>query len=566
METKKNSWNLLVIPLLAAIIFAALAPALTWPQVTADSETWVVQSILEMRRGGPWWIPTLDGNPRVRKPPLTQWISAAAVKPSTMSALTSRDPAVREPGYQSLAWEIRWPVLFQASLLLVAVGWLGQLLDGLPTGIFAVLIGGSSMLFDRFSRLAAPDVPLAMSVAWANLFLGLAIVGKRPRLGYIGAGAALGIALMSKGPVAFLFTIIPFAIFQTIFGAIFRESLFPGEEKPQRVWPAILIGIAVMLAIGLPWPISALIRNSQSLHDWYLEMSSEGGKAVSHDPWFTYLIQWPYALLPWIPLLIAAVMMVGQRPKVPKVILLALLVVIPTILLSFAKDRKDRYLFPMIGPAAIAMGMVVAEFVRIPPTDRDRRRREIMWFFQWAFLAAMGIGLPIAGLFLKRVDGTRWFPWPVGVGAVIGMAILVWIGIQWQKHWDGSAVVVGSAIMLLFNLLFLWGWRNTDIGLSGMKPLADRIRYDLPRGEVVYYEPKPIPKPTNFDLEIYLDQLVPVLRSEDELRQHAGAVAVVMLHRTGEPPPQAPGYKPLMDVNRRDHNWWVLVPDAGATR
>jgi 4-amino-4-deoxy-L-arabinose transferase-like glycosyltransferase len=558
METKNNRWNLLVIPLLSAVFFAALAPGLNWPQFTGDSETWVVQSILEISRGGPWWIPTLDAAPRVRKPPLTQWLSAAAVKSSTMTAIASRDPAIREPGYESFAWEVRLPVLIEGCLLLLAVGWLGELLDGLATGIFAVLICGSSMLFVRFIRLAAPDVPLAMSVAWANLFLALAIVGKRVRLGFIGAGIALGIALMSKGPVAYLQTIIPFAIFW----AIFRKSLSSGEEKQPRAFPAIAIGIAVMLAIGLPWPISAILRNRESLHDWYLEMSSEGGKAVSHDPWFTYLIQWPYGIVPWIPLFIAAVMLVWQRPKVPRVMLLALLVVVPTILLSFAKDRKDRYLFPMVGPAAIIMGMCVAEFVRIPPTDKDRKLREIMWFFQWAILSVMAIGLPIAGaIFLKRIDGTHWYPWPLAAGAAIGMGILTAFGIWLQKKWDGSAVVVGSAIMLLFNLLFLWGWRNSDVGLSGMKPLADRIRYDLAPGEVVYFEPKPISKPTNFDLEIYLDQLVPVVRSEEELRQHTGAVAMIMLHRTGEPTPTAPGYKPLMDVTRRDHNWWVLVPD-----
>src|SRR2546421_7316481 len=74
--------------LIAAAFFAAVAPTLTWLDFSGGSENLVVGTMLEMRRGGPWIVPTLKGAPRTTKPPLTTWITAAFVPRSTVSALS----------------------------------------------------------------------------------------------------------------------------------------------------------------------------------------------------------------------------------------------------------------------------------------------------------------------------------------------------------------------------------------------------------------------------------------------------------------------------------------------
>src|SRR6476620_10906032 len=92
---------------IAAVFFAGISPTLTWLEFSSGSENLVVETVLEMHRGGPWLIPTLKGAPRTAKPPLTSWISAALVDPSIVPTLSDREH--REATYRRLAWQIRWP-------------------------------------------------------------------------------------------------------------------------------------------------------------------------------------------------------------------------------------------------------------------------------------------------------------------------------------------------------------------------------------------------------------------------------------------------------------------------
>ena len=59
--------------------FAAIAPTLSWIEFSNGLETLNVETVLEMRRGGPWIIPTLAERQRINKPPLTAWFTAAFV-------------------------------------------------------------------------------------------------------------------------------------------------------------------------------------------------------------------------------------------------------------------------------------------------------------------------------------------------------------------------------------------------------------------------------------------------------------------------------------------------------
>src|SRR5438128_7173307 len=93
---------------LAALVFAAVAPTLAWLEFSSGSENLVVESVLEVRRGGPWVVPTLQLQPRTQKPPLAVWASAAAVRPGTMAGLADPDPARRGAAYRRLAWDVRW--------------------------------------------------------------------------------------------------------------------------------------------------------------------------------------------------------------------------------------------------------------------------------------------------------------------------------------------------------------------------------------------------------------------------------------------------------------------------
>src|SRR5207249_1691221 len=132
---------------IAAFFFAAIAPTLSWLEFSSGSENLVAETVLEMRRGGPWLVPTLELQPRTQKPPLTAWITAAAVRPGTVASLWNTDPQHRDTAYRRLAWEMRWPALLSSCLMLLAVFGLGRTLGDASLGAVAALACGTTFLF-----------------------------------------------------------------------------------------------------------------------------------------------------------------------------------------------------------------------------------------------------------------------------------------------------------------------------------------------------------------------------------------------------------------------------------
>jgi len=102
----------------AIIFFLAIAPTLTWAPFSKIVENLNIETALEIRRGGPILIPTLMSEPRVRKPPLTAWLTAAAINPLTVADMSSSDAATRESAWKNLAWQTRWPALLCAAATL----------------------------------------------------------------------------------------------------------------------------------------------------------------------------------------------------------------------------------------------------------------------------------------------------------------------------------------------------------------------------------------------------------------------------------------------------------------
>src|SRR5688500_5660592 len=108
--------------------FALIAPTLTWLEFSGGSENLNIGTAMEILREDRWLLPTLDGEPRVAKPPLTAWITAAAIDANTFQAMSSRDADLRARAERQLAWQVRWPFLLASCLMLLATAELGRVL------------------------------------------------------------------------------------------------------------------------------------------------------------------------------------------------------------------------------------------------------------------------------------------------------------------------------------------------------------------------------------------------------------------------------------------------------
>ena len=187
--------------LLAVIVFAAIAPTLGWLEFSGGMENVTIASSIETasRPDDPkaWLLPTLNGEPRLRKPPLVHWVTAAGI--------VSGGP---------IEWGARWPTLAGSCLLLIAIYALARTIGGdARLALCAACIAASTFLFFRYSRQAQYDPWLALFVVSANACIARVLFHGRWWSGCLGAGLFLALALLSKGPVALVQSIVPAAAF-----------------------------------------------------------------------------------------------------------------------------------------------------------------------------------------------------------------------------------------------------------------------------------------------------------------------------------------------------------------
>src|SRR4051794_14463958 len=100
--THNLRWSILALLTVLATA-ATVAPTLVWQQFSSGAENLVTATALEIRRGDcGWLVPTLQGEPRVAKPPLAAWIAAASIRPATVAQLSSTDAETRDGAYRAL--------------------------------------------------------------------------------------------------------------------------------------------------------------------------------------------------------------------------------------------------------------------------------------------------------------------------------------------------------------------------------------------------------------------------------------------------------------------------------
>lgn len=553
------------------VVFIAIAPTLAWLEFSGGSENLNVATVLEMRRTGHWMVPTLQGLPRLAKPPLTAWITAFMVSDRTLAEISSPEAEVRESAYRRLAWQVRWPTLLLACVMVLAVHELGRVIGGSSLGITAALVCATNYAFLRFSRNATTDVHLAAWVAVGSALLAQAVLRRRFWLGCVGGGIALGLAFMSKGPVAWVQTIIPVGAFLVWRALSASRSIGPTDNpgaasrRPAAV--AMLVGLTVMLLVALPW-FGIVIRRYDALDLWWREVTREGATDKEPSQWYNYVsifaVMLPWSLFFLAGLALSVLELLGKADDIEPLrrwagsreggVLALLLLLVPILIMSFFRDRNERYLLPMIGPASI----VTARMLLVVLMGADRPLRRALVGGHWLLLVAAAVMLPLLGatgwrgLMLTR-DGRPWYQADfAAVAIVIGGAMLIIGAIAYRRR--AMALVGATAgLMLFLQSVFMLGYQYSHEGRSEFRPLAREIWERYPGAELFSYRPRRLAPE---DLSIYLNR--PVLPTDDPLSLGRGNDVRILLVYERDPDARfavPPGMRYLATVRRGRGSW-----------
>ncbi len=335
-------------PSLLAFFLFFLALAVLLPGITEvtgitgkDEYLLGLRTPMHMIEGGHGWLPWLDGEPRLKKPPLIYWLGKISYETLGISLFSGRLIGVFFAALLTLVSSLLAWALYrdkQTMLLsgLVILGSLGVMIDGrrMMLDIPVAALSGLAILFLLYWRINGRAVNIAIS------------------------GAVLGLAFLVKGPVALFF-------YSSAFIALMIAAPGSGQFL-RRSWLAGLTGFLLFGMLTVPWFAYLTVQFPELMSRTFSsELAERELLNFSLSPAFSLLVM----TLPWAPVLFAVLWHKQKHKTKLKVIddetlnikkfLIVWLVL--SILPFFFFRSFSRYLYGCMIPLSILGGLLLYE-------------------------------------------------------------------------------------------------------------------------------------------------------------------------------------------------------------
>ena len=281
----------------------------------------------EMAETNDYVMPRLNGLPYLDKPVV--YFAAEAV---AMEVLGPTETAARLPAY-----------LFTLATAAVLFFY-ARRLWGANAAYVAAISFLSMPLVIAFARTVIFDSALTFFTTVALVGFHRAIEGGNGRWSIL-AWTAMGFAMITKGPVAFVLVVVVVLPY-----AVWRKSM-------RFVFP--IVGLLLFLAVALPWVWGV----SQVVPEFlrYVLVTETAARMATDElkrtgpPW--YFI--PYLLagaLPWSVVMLAS--WKKLRKPDPAVVFWLLALVIPFLFFSLSQSKRPQYVLPLMVPIALLLARV----------------------------------------------------------------------------------------------------------------------------------------------------------------------------------------------------------------
>jgi 4-amino-4-deoxy-L-arabinose transferase-like glycosyltransferase len=474
---------------LLAVVWAVLClPNLGGPSLWDIDEGNNAECAQEMYKSGNFIVPSFNYKLRLDKPVLLYWLQAWAYQVCGINEFAARLPSAL------------------ASLLaLLVVYELGRRLFERSAALLAGLILASSIAFCAAAHFANPDallnlcILLAMWCSWEHYL----------RRGWwlLGAGAACGVGVLAKGPVAL---VLPMAT-SLLFFAVRREF--------RRCLDSGFLGATLLfILIAVPWYVwVGLETKGEWLVGFFWKHNVERAVGVLENhsgPPFYYGLIVLVGLTPWSVFLGPTIWhSITNRIRARRVSegstlayssgsdtvggtqFLLCWVVVWLLFFTGVRTKLPNYILP----AYPAMALLTASFL-----DDWRRGRIALpdWVMPTSLAclaiagAGVGVGLLIAGDALpfalpgRHLPGLERGAWLGGI-FLLGAATAGWCVRRGMR--GGSVGCVAAAGILFTAALAFWGVNLVD-RFKAPRPLVqalpeDHLRREVRVGAIGYFQP-----------------------------------------------------------------------------
>ena len=293
----------------------------------------------EMIETGDWLIPRLEEETILTKPPLFYWSVAACSRTSGVTERTARIPSA-VAGFGT--------VIFTFLI--------GSLLFSVPTGFLAGFGLLATNFFMHQARYAELEGMLTFFIT-GSIYFFLKGYGDPSRRGRWFAlfFAMMGLGMMTKGPFAMTFPLIPIV-----------GTLLLSREAGLLKSRAFLLGLIPYLCIVLPWPLFIMKDNPDFIKLVLWETAVRAATGFVHrEPFHYYFLELARALFPWIFFMPFALWLgfskrLGRWRKQTIFVLLWFLGNL--LFLSLLKSKRDYYMFPLTPAVALLVAVTWRPF------------------------------------------------------------------------------------------------------------------------------------------------------------------------------------------------------------
>jgi len=438
--------------------------------------------------------PTLQGKPWLEKPVLYYWQAMVSYRVAR-ALLPAQDQD--NDGVSDKA--ARLPGAVDAALLIAAIYFFlrhfrpGSEVDG-------AFITAASAAMIAFAHAAATDMPLAASFTIALLgWYAWQESGKRIYLAAFYVFLALG--TLAKGPVAPALV----AVIILIFAAAKRDW----RIVARTLW---MPGIALFLAVALPWYLAVQLRNPEFFRVFILEHNlARFSKDLYHhrQPFWFYVPILLLSLMPWTLWLILAIIermrliwtegkSAFSNSEDSWQLFLLIWLLVPVVFFSASQSKLPGYILPAIPAGAL----LISEYLAA------RRTEEKGMSLSLAATHGALCGLLVFGaLSAASIQMNHRLAWGRGTAVASAIAAVVAVGIA-------AALLSRNGFRLLRSATLLAIVVSVGAILRLAAPVIDATQSARPIAESIQaFSREPVPlavykisREQEYGLEFYLNR------------------------------------------------------------
>lgn len=425
----------------------------------------------EMVYDGHWMVPTMNGELRLEKPPLPTW-AAAGVE------MLLPDSIVAQRAVAGIMAVVLVVFFYLLSL---------RMTRDSDYALIASLVLCTSYNIILMGRTASWDIWCHAMMMGAIYYMYCAFENPGRQIGrFMAAGVMLGLSFMSKGPVSFYALLLPFLV--AYFLVFHRFS--------RNKWAGIVMMILTFAVVGFWW-YGVIYEFHREEAMYVLEKESAAWSNHHVRPWHYYSTFFGETGV-WALMLLTSLVFPYwlRRLTMRREYLFALSwTLLIVFFLSLMPEKKNRYLLPMLIPAAMTVAHLLRWWIeRFARHEDDRSDR---WFFGinvW-LLALVVLALPVLAYLFLYAKGSISLVNLATVSAAM-LAVGVWLVVAAVRRKPAAmlwAVVVLFAVAEILAMPYIGKLANNSgyhsihatrnipelEGLEFFHPDSEELRIDV---------------------------------------------------------------------------------------